>query len=172
MSSILSAIGIATPSFCFSQDQILRFMVDAHQLNSNDASRLEKLYTVSGISQRHSVLSDFGEGSKYELFDNSGSDTFPTTAQRGAVYEKEAIGLCLKAVDQLKEKVADLNLQDITHLITVSCTGMYAPGLDIDLIEKLNLNKSTERTCINFMGCYGAFNALKVADYILSLIHI
>ncbi|HCN84893.1 MAG TPA: type III polyketide synthase [Sphingobacteriaceae bacterium] len=166
MSSILSAIGIATPSFCFSQDQILRFMVDAHQLNSNDASRLEKLYTVSGISQRHSVLSDFGEGSKYELFDNSGSDTFPTTAQRGAVYEKEAIGLCLKAVDQLKEKVADLNLQDITHLITVSCTGMYAPGLDIDLIEKLNLNKSTERTCINFMGCYGAFNALKVADYI------
>ena len=167
MSSILSAIGIATPSYCFSQDQILRFMVDAHQLNNNDASRLEKLYHVSGIEQRHSVLPDFAEDSDNILFgNNSGTGPFPTTAQRGIVYEREAIGLCIKAVDELKQKVPGLNLKDITHLITVSCTGMYAPGLDIDLIEKLELNKSTERTCINFMGCYAAFNALKVADYI------
>lgn len=165
MSSILSAIGAASPTNCFSQDQILRFMINAHQLNDNDASRLEKLYDLSGIKQRHSVLADFGEDSDFTLFANN-SHSFPTTAQRGAIYEKEAIGLCLKAVDQLKEKLPDLKLQDITHLITVSCTGMYAPGLDIDLIEKLGLNKSIERTCINFMGCYGAFNALKVADYI------
>ena len=43
---------------------------------------------------------------------------------------------------------------------------MYAPGLDIDLVERLGLKTSTERTCINFMGCYGAINALKTADYI------
>lgn len=45
---------------------------------------------------------------------------------------------------------------------------MYAPGLDIDLIQALNLPQNTERTCINFMGCYGAFNALKTANYICS----
>jgi predicted naringenin-chalcone synthase len=43
---------------------------------------------------------------------------------------------------------------------------MHAPGIDIELVEKLGLNRNIERTCINFMGCYGAINALKSADYI------
>jgi alpha-pyrone synthase len=43
---------------------------------------------------------------------------------------------------------------------------MYAPGLDIDLIEALGLHTHIQRTAINFMGCYGAFNALKLADTI------
>jgi len=43
---------------------------------------------------------------------------------------------------------------------------MYAPGLDIDIVEALQLPSSTERICINFMGCYAAINALKVADSI------
>ena len=168
MSSILSAIGIASPSYQFSQSRILKFMIDAQQLNKNDTSRLEKLYAPSGIEHRHSVLSDFGvERGNYTFFGNdTGLIPFPTTNERGLIYEKEAIGLSIKAVEQLKEQIPDLKLKDITHLITVSCTGMYAPGLDIDLVEKLPLNKSIERTCINFMGCYGAFNALKVADYI------
>jgi len=51
-------------------------------------------------------------------------------------------------------------------LITVSCTGMHAPGIDIELVERLGLRRTIERTCINFMGCYGALNALKTADYI------
>ncbi|AHE67598.1 putative naringenin-chalcone synthase [Legionella oakridgensis ATCC 33761 = DSM 21215] len=41
---------------------------------------------------------------------------------------------------------------------------MYAPGIDIEIIQHLGLNSSTKRTAINFMGCYGAFNGLKVAD--------
>jgi alpha-pyrone synthase len=41
---------------------------------------------------------------------------------------------------------------------------MYAPGLDIELVQALGLNRSVQRTCINFMGCYAAMNALKLAD--------
>jgi len=41
---------------------------------------------------------------------------------------------------------------------------MYAPGLDIDLVKSLNLSSSVNRLCINFMGCYAAFNAIKLAD--------
>jgi prepilin-type processing-associated H-X9-DG protein len=41
---------------------------------------------------------------------------------------------------------------------------MYAPGLDIELVHALGLSTSVQRTSINFMGCYAAFNALKVAD--------
>jgi alpha-pyrone synthase len=54
----------------------------------------------------------------------------------------------------------------VTHLITFSCTGMSAPGLDIQLVESLGLNRNVERTCINFMGCYAGINALKVAYHI------
>jgi predicted naringenin-chalcone synthase len=168
MSSILAGIGVASPPFCFSQSRIHQFMQDAHGLNRNESQRLKKLYDLSGINTRYSVLSDFGsERGNYTFFGNEpGLHPFPTTKERGLVYEKEAAALGVQAVEHLSEQLPGLNLKSITHLITVSCTGMYAPGLDIDLVEKLQLDKNTERTCINFMGCYGAFNAIKAADYI------
>lgn len=168
MSSIISAIGLATPQYRFQQGQILNFMTDAHQMSSNDASRLRKIYENSGIDHRHSVLADFGSvRGNYEFFGNEdGLSPFPTTHKRGLAYEEWALPLGQAAVADLMHKAPRLVLEAITHLITVSCTGMYAPGLDIDLVEELGLSKSTERTCINFMGCYGAFNALKIADYI------
>jgi predicted naringenin-chalcone synthase len=167
MASIISAIGTAAPENRFSQKEILRFMTDAQQLNPTDAQRLEKLYRASGIDYRHSVIQDFGRSrGDYSFFGNENFlEPFPSTSHRSALYEATAKELAVKSVENLL-KTKPIRLNKITHLITVSCTGMYAPGLDIDLIEALNLNKYTERTCINFMGCYGAFNALKTADYI------
>jgi prepilin-type processing-associated H-X9-DG protein len=62
------------------------------------------------------------------------------------------------------QSVPSFSVNEVTHLIVVCCTGMYAPGLDIDLVKKYNLSPSVQRTGINFMGCYAAFNALKAAD--------
>lgn len=168
MSSIISGIGTATPKNQFSQGEILDFMVNAHQLSSNDASRLKKLYNLSGIETRHSVLDDFNKKpGDFSFFGNdNGLMPFPSTKKRSAVYEVEAKKVCVAAFKNLQEKIPNLNVSTITHIITISCTGMYAPGLDIDMVELLELNKSIERTCINFMGCYGAFNGLKIADYI------
>jgi alpha-pyrone synthase len=78
-----------------------------------------------------------------------------------------AADLCEKAVLDCFKNLPSLSTESITHLITFSCTGMSAPGLDMQLIEKLKLNRNVERTCINFMGCYAAINALKVANYIV-----
>jgi hypothetical protein len=44
MGSIISAIGTAAPENRFPQKEILRFMIEAHQLGPTDAQRLEKLY--------------------------------------------------------------------------------------------------------------------------------
>lgn len=168
MGSIISAIGISNPKNKFSQEEILRFMVDAHQLDQHHSRRLEKLYRVSGIDFRHSVLNDFNKTrGDYAFFGNElGLEPFPTTASRGNIYESNALNLSLKAIDNCTNQLQNFDKSKISHLITVSCTGMYAPGLDIEIVEKLGLNTNIERTCINFMGCYGAFNALKVADYI------
>jgi alpha-pyrone synthase len=43
---------------------------------------------------------------------------------------------------------------------------MSAPGLDIQLVQRMGLNRSVERTCINFMGCYAGINAMKAAYHI------
>jgi len=41
---------------------------------------------------------------------------------------------------------------------------MSAPGLDLELLELLNLPPTTFHTSVNFMGCYAAIHALKIAD--------
>lgn len=51
----------------------------------------------------------------------------------------------------------------ITHLITTSCTGFFAPGLDVELISRLHLRPDIQRLHIGFMGCHAAFNALAAA---------
>jgi predicted naringenin-chalcone synthase len=55
----------------------------------------------------------------------------------------------------------------ITHLLVVSCTGFFAPGLDQMIARQLNLPPRVERTLIGFMGCAAAFNALRLANQIV-----
>jgi predicted naringenin-chalcone synthase len=82
------------------------------------------------------------------------------------IYKDNALNLALSAIQNCLQQLDDFDHASITHVITVSCTGMYAPGIDIEIVQRLNLNSSTSRTAINFMGCYGAFNAIKVANAI------
>jgi predicted naringenin-chalcone synthase len=56
---------------------------------------------------------------------------------------------------------------EITHLLAVSCTGFFAPGLDQMIVRGLNLSPTVERTLIGFMGCAAAFNALRLATQIV-----
>lgn len=169
MSSCISAIGTANPEYKIKQELILNFMVKAFNLDENNALRLKKIYDHSGIEHRYSVVPDFGNddfGNDIFFSKNDGFDPFPSTVQRLRLYQEKAINVAVNAVRDCFNEMPDDALAKITHLITVSCTGMYAPGIDIDLVERLGLNRSVERTCINFMGCYGSINGLKAADYI------
>jgi predicted naringenin-chalcone synthase len=110
-------------------------------------------------------LGDYAKapGEPFEFFPNTlGLEPFPGTGARMRAYEAHAAPLALAAVRQTG--ATPETLASITHLITVSCTGMYAPGLDLDLVQQLNLAPHVQRFAINFMGCYAAFNALKLAD--------
>jgi predicted naringenin-chalcone synthase len=169
MSSCISAIGTANPQYRIAQSDIYKFMVKASGLNTSNASRLKQIYDHSGIDFRHSVIADFANTDihKNTLFARvEDLEAFPGTRQRMEIYQKSAAELGFNAVNDCFANHGEDLKSKITHLISVSCTGMHAPGIDIELVEKLGLNKHVERTCINFMGCYGALNALKVADYI------
>lgn len=169
MQSCISAIGTANPVNRIKQADIYHFMVKAFGLNEQDARRLKSIYAASGIDYRYSVIPDFGhtDESRYTFFEQTEDmEPFPDTSKRLALYEREATGIAVQAARNCIGPFGDDMASRITHLITVSCTGMHAPGIDIELVEKLGLGRNTERTCINFMGCYGAINGLKVADYI------
>jgi predicted naringenin-chalcone synthase len=158
----ITAIGTASPPNRFPQAQAATFLERAMQLSPDDARKLRALGRLSGIDYRHSVLADYGRQSGFTFFaDTPDLAPFPDTGQRMRAYEQHALPLGLAAV---RDCLGEGQLPDITHLITVSCTGMYAPGLDIELVEHLGLSAQVQRFAINFMGCYAAFNALKLAD--------
>ncbi len=166
MPSYLGAIGTANPVHRIAQPQIADFMAQALEFGEQDTRKLRALYRVSGIEHRYSVLSDYGRpNGEYTFFPNTPTlEPFPSVGQRMAVYRREALPLATEAVRDCLRQVPDVLPASITHLVTVSCTGMYAPGLDIELVQALGLRPDVRRTCVNFMGCYAAVNAVKLAD--------
>lgn len=140
-------------------------MSDVYRLDDEETRKLKFVYKHSGVACRYSVLPDFSLPACNRKFfgDSKEVNPFPTLEQRMACFEQHAPRLATQAVDDcLQGRPAST----ITHLITVSCTGLSAPGLDIHLIETLGLPANTWRTSVNFMGCYAAMHALKIADTI------
>ena len=164
MSSI-TAIGTANPEYRFTQTQIADFMVEAMQLDPHDTRKLRAIFNASGIDYRYSVLKDYDTGRANTFYSNSHDyEPFPSTSKRLEYFRNNALDLSYSAVQNMMKNIPSFDIQKTTHLIIVCCTGMYAPGLDIDLVKKLKLPTTVLRTSINFMGCYAAFNAVKIAD--------
>ena len=168
MENHILSIGTANPGSPIPQMQISKFMKLAHQLDEREGRKLNFVYKSSGIEFRHSALEDFkyDDPSSFKFFPpNTSLDPFPSTDKRMRVFEKNALDLGKAAINSCLEKSKVL-AEEITHMVLVSCTGMYAPGLEIDLIHELGIPTNVERYCIHFMGCYAAFNAIKLADRI------
>jgi predicted naringenin-chalcone synthase len=121
----------------------------------------------SGIEHRYSFLKPSIANDAVEL-DKSvfykRNKNFPGTAERMRVFKRHAPVLAAKAIGGLK---LGSDRRDITHLLITCCTGFYAPGLDLELIDRCGLPASVERSIIGFMGCYAAINALKLARHIV-----
>jgi predicted naringenin-chalcone synthase len=162
LSKILS-IGSAVPEYKHKQGDILDFMQRVFALNEKDQRKLKFLYRQSGIDTRYSVIPDYSLPAKSWKFysPSENLEPFPELEQRMEWYQRYAATLSISAIDKCLQK---FRKKKITHLITVSCTGMSAPGLDLELLELLQLPVTTFHTSVNFMGCYAAIHALKMAD--------
>jgi len=169
MNSSIVSIGLANPGLPIKQASIASFMKFAHQLDDLEARKLGYFYRKSGIETRHSVLLDFEKENpdEFTFFPNNNElAPFPSTKSRMEVFTKAAPQLAFEASKKCLDKVS-ASASDITHLILVSCTGMVAPGVELELMNLLGLGDSVERYCIHFMGCYAAFTGLKLSDKIL-----
>ncbi len=126
-----------------------------------------RMVRLAAIEHRYSFLKPIVTEAG-EMQDESAlfvRDHFPSTASRMEAFRKFAPQLARCAL--LKLALADPERRGISHVIVTCCTGLYAPGLDFEVIELLGLSPSVERTFIGFMGCYAAINALKAARHIV-----
>jgi alpha-pyrone synthase len=129
--------------------------------SQRDRRLFERMVQRCGIERRHSVLAP----GRADQLDDAGlyvAGRFADTGARMRVYRARAADLAFAAALDL-----DDDLQGITHLLLVSCTGFAAPGVDLALIERLALSPAVERTCVGFMGCHAAINALRLAGHIV-----
>jgi predicted naringenin-chalcone synthase len=158
-------IGTASPPK-LSQEQLLSLCADLSCQTPAQRQWLARVFLQSGIKTRSSVLAKSdGEVDALRTFfpvSSDATDRGPTTARRMEAYGRYAPVLAHAAAKRAIDD-AILDADAITHLITVSCTGFVAPGLDAALIASLGLSPGVRRLGVGFMGCHGAFNAMAAA---------
>ncbi len=164
----ITGLGVAVPPRVAHQTEAAELSPRFCDADSRQARMLKMLYRKSRVETRHTVAirGDHGpleDRIPYYPLATGPEDRGPTTAQRMGWYEQEAPPLALEASRAALDQ-AGWSPEDITHLVTVSCTGFFAPGIDALLIEQLGLQRSVHRTHVGFMGCHGALNGLRAAS--------
>ena len=163
MPAHILALGTATPPIRICQKAIAETFQRALELEPQHAASLHSIFSRSKIATRHSVIADYTHPElKGAFFGDAFPATAPSTRKRNELYRKAAPKLAVEAAEIALRNWSGERAK-ISHVISVSCTGMYAPGIEFSLIEALQLPASVERLAINFMGCFGAFKGLAIA---------
>lgn len=167
MSLAILGIGTATPTHSIRQSDAAVLAATFAGVEAGEGRTISSLYRNSGIVARGSVvLGDPGPEAYAQTFfppPSPGAADGPTTAARMLRYAEEAGPLALAAAGRALESAA-IDAASVTHLVTCSCTGFASPGVDVGLVAGLGLPPTIARTHVGFMGCHGAFNALRVAE--------
>lgn len=161
MSAILS-IANRSGQYPIDSDTMLRFMEKIFP-DKAILRKLKYIWHETSIEKKYTAIRDFNADCTDPCLYKGNGD--PTTSERLGVFDTESI-LLGKEVSLEAIKRAQVSANDITHIITVSCTGMSAPGLESRLVEELTLQPNVKRFTVNFMGCYAAFHAMRLADLI------
>ncbi|TFC73525.1 type III polyketide synthase [Cryobacterium sp. TMS1-20-1] len=167
MAVTLRALQTVVPPTILIQEQV-RDIFAAQPGLSRLAQRLVSTsFNVSGIETRHTVIAELtldNDSTEPQFFDaHKQLLLMPSTRVRNELYIEEATKLFVEAGRRALAACGDIRPEDITHVVTVSCTGFYAPGPDYMLVRELGLNASTQRYHLGFMGCYAAMPALRTA---------
>ncbi len=168
MSLRVTGIGTAVPTHSITQPEAAESWAALAGVEGRKARTIKALYGKSRVRKRHSTIlegTDEGGAPRQTFFQpaRGAGDPGPSTQARMLRFESDAPELAARAARAALEE-AGTEADRITHLVTVSCTGFFAPGPDIELVERLGLSPSVERTHVGFMGCHGSLNGLRVAS--------
>jgi predicted naringenin-chalcone synthase len=168
MSMTIHGVGLAVPPPTMTQDEAAELAREVICRTEQQRRVLTALYRKAGVSQRHTALPHRIALNWLPVQTGANADERPTTlgpttAERMQLFAEHAPLLAERAARAALEN-SGLSRSDVTHIITVSCTGFSAPGIDVALMRSLELSPGTQRLQIGFMGCHGAINGLRAAN--------
>lgn len=164
---ILRSLQTIVPSTTLRQEEVRDVFAGQPDLGRLAKRIVTASFNGSGIDTRYTVLEELSLSAEHDeplFFDReTGNLLSPSTRVRNEVYVREAWKLYVEAARRTLEADPDITAADVTHVITVSCTGFYAPGPDYEIVRSLGLPDSVERYHFGFMGCYASMPALRAA---------
>ena len=160
-------LGVATaaPAHPLSRSDALDMAVRICCTDERQARLASALYRNSGVENRQTCVphtAAYRWAPERQPGEQSTTYVGPSTGERMAMYEEHALPLALQAAGAVLHRSA-VSTSAITHVVTVSCTGFTAPGIDSGLIQGLQLRPTTQRINVGYMGCHGTINGLRVA---------
>lgn len=165
--AILRSLQTIVPETTLRQDEVRDVFAAQPELGRLAQRIVTASFNGSGIDTRYTVLDELSlsaDTAQPQFFDReSGRLLSPSTKTRNEVYVREAWKLYVDAARRCLDADPGIVAADVTHVITVSCTGFYAPGPDYEIVRSLGLSDGVERYHFGFMGCYASMPALRAA---------
>ncbi|MER1995855.1 MAG: type III polyketide synthase [Arthrobacter sp.] len=167
MTVTLRSLETAVPSTVLVQDQVRDVFAAQPGLTRLGTRLVNTCFNGADIDTRRTALEELTLSSTAEnpqFFDpKTGMLLMPSTKTRNDIFATEATKLFIEAGSKAVQNCPGIGPEDVTHVITVSCTGFFNPGPDYKLVRALGLNPSVQRYHLGFMGCYAAFPAMRAA---------
>src|SRR5262245_1007882 len=139
MNVFIHQIATHVPSHTATQDE-LAVKFSGWARDAATARVIGHVFRKTGIHRRYSVLPDFTEPARAELFreDPEGRLHEATTQDRNRVYGRFASPIAVQLARELLGNSSGFQPNEVTHVITVSCTGFVNPGPDWALVTELD----------------------------------
>ncbi|MBE7954966.1 type III polyketide synthase [Microbacterium sp. R1] len=165
---MLRSLQTIVPDTVLVQEQVRDVFAQQPDLGRLAQRIVTTSFNVSGIDTRHTVIDELSPDSDVTdpvFFDRrTGMLLAPGTKARNDFYTREATVLFVEAARRAIDADPDLRPADVTHVITVSCTGFHAPGPEYEIVRALGLSDAVQRFHFGFMGCYASMPALRAAS--------
>ncbi len=153
----IQKIGTSNPSHLIEQKDAASYLINSLPDDEKVQRKIGAVFARSGIQQRYTVMDSYAKDENFLWGRQNGE--VPWTKERMEVFRKNAPALIKESLNGFQPN----EISAIDSLITVSCTGLMAPGLEIMLGNQLGLDPGLKKLAVNFMGCYGAFHGFKIA---------
>ncbi|MGV9195490.1 type III polyketide synthase [Microbacterium sp. MC2] len=168
MTARIVSIATAVPSTHIPQEHVRDLFVRQPWAGRLTQRLIGAAFDAAAIDTRHTVLAELGPRPAAPVdpaapfLDGEGVLLSPGTGARNDLYIALAPPLSARAARNALED-AGVTTDEVTHVVTVSCTGSFAPGPDYRLVRDLSLPTTVERYHLGFIGCAAAFPALRLA---------
>ncbi|MEW9533734.1 type III polyketide synthase [Microbispora sp. NPDC049125] len=141
------ATATATPGVAYGQDELFQGFF---RLLYRDLPQAERTFSASQVKSRHLAWDPRQEF----------SDGFPGMKLRMQAWERNVLAMGRSSIASVLD---DVERARIGTYVMASCTGYAGPSPEMLLAKEFGLRADLRRTFVGHMGCYAAFNALKVA---------